>query len=291
MRKNSQFFKNELRKKSFGSNMTAEICELECLQDPILEKGCISSSYGLGHGSFWHEFRHAQQIISRSYKPGGQVRATNSFIPSFAESPDGLHPPKDLFYSLSNPLTHTIARMPDRPPINRRPPSSLHIGSYMGGNLAAPQQGHKTSRIIPLISSQGPRSDSLARLPLQHGLRRFHLGSPRRQSHAKINQKPVAVLHQNVRSIRKFRFLALAFPHQPALRVRRRLVGLIAPLLSVKIDRRVSPFPIRRPIRRIFFFRSKTLQTGPGFDQAAIDREVVVTHQIGLPGTANNRAG
>lgn len=70
--------------------MTAQICKLGCLQDQILEKGCISPSYGLGRCSFWHELRHAQQIRSRSYNLGGQVRAANSLIPGFAQSSDGL---------------------------------------------------------------------------------------------------------------------------------------------------------------------------------------------------------
>ena len=122
----------------------------------------IPFPYGLYRHPFWHQPRHAQEIVGRSHKPGCQVRPTSPFIPGFAESSDGLHPSKNLFDPLSDPLTQRIPRMPGRPAINRRSPSPLHIGSDMRGDLAASQQGHKSFLIIGLIPSK-----VLGRIPFE----------------------------------------------------------------------------------------------------------------------------
>jgi hypothetical protein len=84
----------------------------------------------------------------------------------------------------------------------------------------------------------------------------------------------VAAIHQGVRAEAQASLLARTLAHQPGVAVGRALVGVVAPLLAVKVA-------IRRLI--LIFFRSKTLRAGPGFDQRAVHREVFVVEQPRRP--------
>src|SRR5215813_186780 len=57
------------------------------------------------------QFRHAHKIVRRSHPPSRQLRSLGSPIPRFSKSSHRLGPAKDLFNSLSYPLTDTVALM------------------------------------------------------------------------------------------------------------------------------------------------------------------------------------
>jgi hypothetical protein len=74
--------------------------------------------------------------------------------------------------------------------------------------------------------------------------------------------QPVAILYQQIAAITQLRFFAIAFARQPGLRIGLRFMRLVAPLLTVKVHRRIARI-IRR--RLFAFFPLITLQARPGF--------------------------
>src|SRR5208282_3609730 len=67
-------------------------------------------------------------------------------------------------------------------------------------------------------------------------------------------------------------------PRQPRLRVRRRLMRVVAALFPVKIHRRVTGVVRRRSL--LVVLALKTLLAGPSFDQRAVHTEMLVRQPI-----------
>ena len=89
--------------------------------------------------------------------------------------------------------------------------------------------------------------------------------------------------------IRQGRLASRALPIQPRLRVRRRLVRVVAPALAMKVDRRIPRVIGRQPLRPRA--RPEALQAFPGFQLRAVDGEVFVRQQTGRPGLTADREG
>jgi hypothetical protein len=137
----------------------------------IMEAGInIREGFDANHGSFisWSgpsklmiQFDHTEQVIGGRHEPACQLRSQYSFIASAPKASNRLHPPKDLFHSLSRPLTQLIPDMPRRPFVNRRTSTALPILSHMRPNASTSQHRHKPTAIIPFISTHGPRENPL----------------------------------------------------------------------------------------------------------------------------------
>jgi len=91
---------------------------------------------------------------------------------------------------------------------------------------------------------------------------------------AGIDQKTMAVLHQSVLHEAQLRLLALAFPVEPGVRVGRRGMRLVGPLLAMEVCIRIPAIASgRRRARTVL--RLDALHRRPGLDQRAVDGEVV----------------
>jgi hypothetical protein len=222
---------------------------------------------------------HSKQIIGGSHEPPCQLCPELSLKPCLPKPSNHLDPAPNLFNPFPNPLTDLVARMTRCPAINRRSSSSLRILSHVRRNLSAPEHGHKALRVIPLIRSQGPRTNPLAPLPLQHRLGSFLLRRARSLGDPHVHQKTIAILHQEMSSIAEFRLLPSTLAHQPTLRIRRRLMGLVASLLPMKVHRGIPRVSIGRSLRAPLSLGPETLQARPSFDQCPVHRKVIVTHQ------------
>src|SRR5574337_1470035 len=66
------------------------------------------------------QLRHPQQIIRGSHPPSRQLCSCSSLKTRFSKPSDRLHPAKNLFDSLSYPLTQSVAPITSRSPINGR---------------------------------------------------------------------------------------------------------------------------------------------------------------------------
>src|SRR5499426_3552697 len=134
-----------MRVEIFGvlSNTEDEKMSLECSTNSFFSSLCISSvpvSDRLGH-----QLGHADKVICRSHPPSSQLRSVSSSKTRFPKTSHGLHPTKDLFDPLSNPLTEGIALMTRGSPIDGRSAFALDVGRHMRENLSSAQKTHKTS--------------------------------------------------------------------------------------------------------------------------------------------------
>jgi hypothetical protein len=124
----------------------------------------------------------------------------------------------------------------------------------------------QSSAMIAFVGGQG--RGLVPRLPLtfehRHGGLRFTLGG---QRHAQVGAQPVAAIHQRMRTEAQASFLAVALAHEPGVAIGRALVGVVAPHLPVKVV-------VRRLI--LIGLGSKTFCAGPGFNERAVHREVLV---------------
>ena len=73
-------------------------------------------------------------------------------------------------------------------------------------------------------------------------------------------------------------FLARAFARQPRLGVGGRLMGIVAALLAMKVNRGIAGV-IRRLLTTIPVLALEAFVAGPGLDQRAVDREVLARQQ------------
>ena len=119
------------------------------------------------------QFRHAHKIIRRSHPPSRQLRSLGSPIPRFSKSSHRLGPAKDLFNSLSYPLTDTVALMARSAAINGRTALALGVGCYMSSDLSAAQKINKAVSVVVLVRSQRFDSYTLCSLTPDHLLGRL----------------------------------------------------------------------------------------------------------------------
>jgi hypothetical protein len=154
------------------------------------------------------QLRHPQQIICSSDPPSRELGSLGSLETRFSKPSHRLDPTKYLFDSLSYPLTHTVARMTNRSPIDGRSSSSLGIGRHVRSNPSAAQKIDKVVGLIAFIGSQSFHPESLSSLTLEHPLGGFPLRAPRGLADFKINQQSVSILHQGMRPVTQLSLFA-----------------------------------------------------------------------------------
>src|SRR3972149_2031838 len=155
-----------------------------------------SMTFGSPLSRLPQQLRHAQQIIRSSDPPSRELGPLRSLETRFPKSSHRLDPTKYLFHSLSYPLTHTVARMTSRSPIDSRASSSLGVGRHVGSNPSAAQKIDKVVGVVALIRSQTFHPYSFSPLVLEHPLGRFPLRAPGGPTDFEIDQQSVSVLHQ-----------------------------------------------------------------------------------------------
>src|SRR5215813_8933046 len=267
-----------MRVEIFGvlSNTEDEKMSLECSTNSFFSSLCISSvpvSDRLGH-----QLGHADKVICRSHPPSSQLRSVSSSKTRFPKTSHGLHPTKDLFDPLSNPLTEGIALMTRGSP---RSAFALGVGRHMRENLSPTQKTHKVLRVITLIGSQAFHPNSFSSLTLKQSLCGFSLGAARGLTDFEIDQQPVSILHQGMGPITQLGLFARPLTHQTTVGIGSGLMSLVAAFLTMKIHPTVARISWSFIPRPIFSFRSKTLKAGPGLDQSPIDCKMIVAHQPG----------
>jgi len=84
---------------------------------------------------------------------------------------------------------------------------------------------------------------------------------------------PLAVVHQDFTQVSQLRFLSFAVLEQPSVWIAGRLMGVVQPLLTMKIHGRIAGIIW---LARGLSLATETLLTRPRFQQGAVDREVLV---------------
>src|SRR5271157_3251011 len=167
----------------------------------IIFSGHPTGSFGdpiSGYGRGRQQLGPTKEIIRCTHQESSQAGSHNAFMTCFAKPSRDLHPSKNFFYPLSDPLAGFIGLMPSGSTINRRSPSPFRISGHMGGNLPATQSGHKITGIVPLVGPQGFGFDPSAGLPFEHGQGRFLLRNPNGRRNQQVQQQSMPVLQQGM---------------------------------------------------------------------------------------------
>ena len=107
---------------------------------------------GSGYGRNEQQLGHTEEIVCAALEEGGQFGPRNPLISGLAKPAGDLHPTKDFFHPLANPLTDLIRLKPGRSAINGLSSSPFGNGCYMGNNSPGPQGGHKIPGVIPVVA-------------------------------------------------------------------------------------------------------------------------------------------
>ena len=96
-------------------------------------------------------------------------------------------------------------------------------------------------------------------------------------SQAGVDHQAVAVVHLHVPGIAEPGLFARPFPGQARFRIGGRLMSRIGASLTMKVDARVARIVGRGWL--VIPFALETLVSGPGLDQRAVDRKMLVRKQ------------
>lgn len=247
-------------KRGFKNSSLRGGASYEGFFEPICE--APSSSFSCRR-PLWHKLGHPQEVVCGSNKPCGQLSLVSSFEPGLPESAGGLHPAEYLFNSFSDALAYRVAGVPGCAAIDGRASLSFGIGSHMRSNLPASKRLNKTPGVVSLVSTEGLWLDTFAGLMLEHILGGFPLRGPVGSRNLEINKKSVSIFHKGMSPVRESGFLPFGFSHQETLRVGGGTMGLVSPLLPVKINRGVAGIPVSGTVGLVFIPGTETLKAGP----------------------------
>src|SRR5215216_636000 len=188
----------------------------------------------------------------------------HSAVSGFAQQPHRFQPTEDFFDSFALTLTNYITRVAGSPLIDRAS-SSLVVLGHMRRHLAGAQISDKVFRVVSFVT--GHRDPFLFWPLFQHQQRRFSFGSAARLSQQRIHYQAVAILHQDMSLIGKFRFAALGLLKQSKICVSTRFMRFIRAFLAMEVHRRIARIiglVIAVALRSIL--RLETFHARPTFD-------------------------
>src|SRR6266404_5730388 len=217
----------------------------------------------------------SDQVVGRQCEAEHPIDSRNSAMAGLAQPAYGLDPAEDLFHSLTLALTNHVARMASGALVN----NTGWLAREVRGNRMLAHFLNKLLAVIALVGTQGDAMP--ARNLLYHRQRRLWFGAPGSLSYAAVDRQPMAILHQHMAGIAELRLLAFPLARQPRFRIGSRLVAIVAALLAVKVHARIARIlVVRRGLARFGVFALETFLPRPGFDQRAVDREVLVGEQL-----------
>src|SRR5665213_927869 len=203
-----------------------------------------------------------------------------------AQVANRLLPTETLFDQFPPSLADHITVMPRWSPVDRAAAAMSNILSHMRRYSQIAHSLHRISYIIPFIRANG--STRTSRQSCEHRQCRLAFGGATRVRRLHVDDEPVTVLHQRVPQVPKHCTRSRRFFIQTRVRVRRRCVGIISPLLPFEID--VSVASVRTTtIVATGVFGAKALVTRPCLDQRSVNGKVLVAKQIGASSTLHRR--
>ena len=212
------------------------------------------------------QIAHSDQVVDRQGKAEDPIDQCAPAMAGLNQPADRLKPAEDLFYQFALALTQRVAPMPGSTLVD----NSGLLEREMRSDLMLAQFLNQLFAVVTFVSAQ--RHPMPARNPLHHRHRRLRFGPPASLGYAAVDHQPVAILHQHMAGVAELGFLAGTLARQPGLGVGRRLVGIVAALLAVKVDARIAGV-VGRDLRVRLIFALKALLSGPRFNQGAVDRE------------------
>src|SRR5712691_12383311 len=228
-------------------------------------------------GSRARQIAHPHQIVGHQCEGKHPTDSSQPPMPSLTQAGDGLEPAEDFFYPFAFLLANRVARMASGALIDNAGGLARNMWSY----LVVAQLLHKLLAVVAFV---GPERDPLLpRNLFHHRERGLRLGPAIGLGDVAIDRDPVAVLHQHVPGVAQLGFLARTLARQPRLGVGGRLMGIVAALLAMKVNRGIAGV-IRRLLTTSPVLALEAFVAGPRLDQRAVDREVLGREQVAAAG-------
>src|SRR6266404_1239183 len=215
-----------------------------------------------------HQVSQSAEVVSGS---GEGKQPPNLLDPSqlhFLWHPHHLHPPERLFHSFSLPLAHLITCVPCGPLIHSAPAVRVVL-RQVRSDIHPTKLSDQLPRVVVLVPSQ--RHPFSAGEGLRHEHRSISFRSSIGLDQKSLHQKPVAVLHQYMSQVAQLRLAAFGLLEQPGIGIRRGSMGLVLPLLPVKVD-----LPARSGRLPHSVLSPETLLASPSLDQCPVHCEMFV---------------
>src|SRR5437773_9701623 len=219
------------------------------------------------------EISDAYEVVGGQGEGEDPVHPGKTAMSQLPDHADRLQPAEDLFDLLPLPLAYLVRRVPRCPAIHG---TTLDLARDVRCYVALAQVVHEGGYVVALV---GTERDPLSSWNIAEKRERHvpFCGSIR-VAHLPANGQSMAVLHDDVTHEVELRFLP-ALGHQARIRVRRRLVGIVASLLPVEIHGGI-PWIIRRLLLVRSILPLEALQAGPGLHQRSVHREVLARQKI-----------
>jgi hypothetical protein len=151
--------------------------------------------------------------------------------------------------------------------------------SHMWRHIMLPQFLHEGPHVVALVGTQSDPSS--ARDVSQDLDRSFPFRFPGRVGQSGTDGQAVPVLHHHMAHEVELGFLA-SLGHESRIRIRRRLVRVVASLLPVEVHGRIAGI-IRGNLSVRSVLTLEALQARPGLYQRPVHREMLVGGQTTLP--------
>jgi YaiO family outer membrane protein len=222
---------------------------------------------------------HTHQVVSGRGESEHPVHARNALVPGLAKQPYRLHPAEYLLDSFPLSDAHLVAVMAGRAPVN----GTLSVGVVLGDvrrNIQVAQPSDEFFGVIAFVRSKRQSLVQWADLrnERQSGLAFGRAGS---EGHCGTQDQAVAVLHQGMAE--KRHLIAVPFGVDAGIRVGCGLVGGVGALLPLEIDAGVLGSGAFRGLSVLGIFGPEALEAGPGFEQGAVNAEVLLAEQVACP--------
>src|SRR5258708_22170651 len=211
------------------------------------------------------------QVIGgeREREPTVQQRgASMALLPHQAHR---LQPTKDLLYPLALPLADLVSGMARGATIDCAPTPRGVLGHVRSHPVLAHSRDEGI-RVESFVTAQG--ASAAARDVFDQEERRIPFRGACGLGGAATDGKTISVLHDDVSQVGQLCFVATSLAVQSRLRISRRLVSVVRPLLAPEIHGRITGIVPAVASRRVLSLEA--LPARPGLDQSAVHGEVLV---------------
>ena len=146
---------------------------------------------------------HPDQIVCSSGEEKLPVYARPAAMMKLSQSADGFHPAEDFLDALPRALTQVVAAVPRRASVER---VALGLAGDVRRRIELPQRLDEAACVIAFVGSDGYTTSGQTGDQADGGV--ALTGSGRRH-HARVDDEPVAILHEHFAQVGELRLVPL----------------------------------------------------------------------------------
>lgn len=224
------------------------------------------------------EISQTHQVVGRYRQGEIPVNLGHAPVAGLAQIADGLDPTEHLLDALADAQTQRIARMARGATIDGRAALALRVLGHMGRDLQPAQIADELLGIVALVGTQ---RDALFACHIGDHLRGgFALSRAVGLGDHRLDDQAVAILHQGMAEIAHACLFAFALFVESRFGIGDRGVCFVGELFTVKVTRLIAT----HGPGGIIILGPEALDGGPGFDERAVNAEMLIRQEPGLAG-------